>query len=437
MEEHSFYINRFSVRDFKVKELLYILVAILPVFLLTNKFIYGPIAAILLLAVVGMVNFFRGTPISIYNFKAMVLITIAGSYFLLSYFISNQTFRNLFSFGFLRYDGGFLFCYIAFFIFAVRFLNYEKALRYYFFALFIVFIFFGILGIFEYINAQHFLNVRLDDNYLGPIFVAQNQAHNATGSVYATVGVAAAAFFLEAKEKTLKIFYGSSFLIIAITLLITKSRGSIAGFLTGIVFIFLLSSRSILRLLRNIGILIAGFAASVFLTGTYQRITQMFSFTDASALNRFNLWEKAIILIKASPIFGVGFARYNDIPWNFDQLPLYKYSSLIKFYNGSRAIFNDTNAHNSYLGFMAETGIIGLILMMVFWIFVFYVFIKAYRVSSDIFEKKVYLSISGSIATLFILAISENYMTAPTLMMLLSVSIALGLGFLNDRRLKL
>ena len=414
-----------------VENIILILIGVMPVFLLTNKFSYGSIAVMLLLSVVSIIYFFKGTPLNIYHSRAIILLTITGSYFLFSYLISNQSIRNLFSFGFLRYDGSFFFCYLAFFIFAVGFVNYEKALKIYFTVLFLVFVIFGILGIFEYINNEQFFNVRIDDYYLGPIFTALNQAHNATGSVYAVVGVAAAAFFLESNEKSPKIYYASTFIIIVIALLITKSRGSFAGFVAGAVFVFLLSSKSLLKLLRNTGILIAALAAIVFITGTYNRILQMVSFSDASAINRFELWDKAITLIKTSPLTGIGFARYNDVAWDYSALPLYKYAPFISIYNKGGAVFNTTNAHNSYLGLMSETGIIGLILMMVFWVFIFYIFIKAYRKEKGIFAKQVFLSISGFIAALFILSISENYMTAPTLMLLLSVTISLAIGYLS------
>jgi len=164
------------------------------------------------------------------------------------------------------------------------------------------------------------------------------------------------------------------------------------------------------------------------------RVMQIFHIYDLSALTRFSLWDKAILLFKQSPIAGIGFARYNDVPWNFDRVPLSGNPGIFSMYTAGNYIFNDTNAHSSYLHFLAETGIIGLILVLAFWIFCFAIIYKAYRRSRDNFPRKVYLSVAGGIITLFMLSVTENYMTAPTVMLCLSMatSLAIGLSGIED-----
>ena len=131
---------------------------------------------------------------------------------------------------------------------------------------------------------------------------------------------------------------------------------------------------------------------------------------------------------------GIGFARYNDVPWNYDEVPLSGDQGLISLYTSENFVFNDTNAHSSYLHFLAEIGIVGLVLFMLFWVFCLIIFLKAYRQANNVFSKQVYLAVIGGIITLFFLSISENYMTAPTVMLCLATITSLAIGLSGTER---
>jgi len=123
-----------------------------------------------------------------------------------SYFVSGQSFSNLLSFQFLRFDGNFFFCYILFFIFAHPALDYKKLANYYFKFIFIVFTIFSIFGIIEYFQNNWSWMVYTEPD-VGKVYFALNFAHNATGSVYAIVCIFLLVFFLKEKEKKLKYLY--------------------------------------------------------------------------------------------------------------------------------------------------------------------------------------------------------------------------------------
>jgi O-antigen ligase len=415
------------VMNLRVKELSYILLGLLPAFILMNKFPYLAISVIVILLVMGVYYIIKDKEISVQHLRAGILLALLAFYLLLSYFVSGQPFINLFNYGFIRYDGNFFFSYAPFVILAVPFLNYRKAADVYFKFLFIAFALFAVLGVLEYINNMSSFMVRIDDIYVGPMFIALNNSHNATGSVFSIAGIFVLAFFLKSDRKE-KIAYGAIFILISIAIIITKSRGSLVAFAAGIFFLLLFGSGSFLKFLRNIFIIVVAAVPFIFITGTYGRIMQIFHIYDLSALTRFSLWDKAILLFKQSPIAGIGFARYNDVPWNFDKLPLTGNPGVFALYTSKNYIFNDTNAHSSYLHFLAETGVIGLILALAFWIFCFVIIFKAYRKTEDSFSGKVYLAIVGGIITLFVLSVTENYMTAPTVMTCLSMAASLALG---------
>lgn len=415
------------IMNFRLKELVYILLGLLPAFILMNKFPYLAISPIIILLIMSVYYFLKNKEISRQHLRVNILLGLLASYLLFSYFISGQPFINLFNYGFIRYDGNFFFSYAPFIILAVPLLDYRKAANVYFKFLFIAFTFFAVLGVLEYMNDISSFMVRIDDIYVGPMFIALNNSHNATGSVFSIAGIFALAFFLKSEKKE-KIAYGCIFMLISVALIITKSRGSLVAFAAGIFFILLFGSGSFLKFLRNISIIIVVAVPFIFVTGTYGRIVQIFHIYDLSALTRFSLWDKAILLFKQSPITGIGFARYNDVPWNFDRLPLTGNPGVFALYTSQNYIFNDTNAHSSYLHFLAETGVIGLVLALAFWIFCLIIIFKAYRRTEDSFSGKVYLAVIGGIITLFVLSVTENYMTAPTVMTCLSMATSLALG---------
>jgi len=431
----NLYKIRNKIANMEIKELVYLLIAFLPVFILMNKFPYLSVSLIVLLFFLSIIHFLKNRNISQQHVKINILLLSLSSYLIFSYLISRQPVINLFKYGFIRYDGNFFFSYAPFLILAIPFLNYKKAARIYFQFLFIAFTSFAVIGFFEYINGMSSFMVRVDDVYVGPMFTALNNSHNATGSVFSIVSIFAFAFFLESDNKG-KIAYACISILSFIALIMTKSRGSLVAFIIGVLFLLLIGSKSFLKFLRNILIMAAIITPLVFITGTYVRITQIFHIYDLSALTRFTLWDKAILLFKQSPILGIGFARYNDVPWNFNKIPLTGNPGVFSLYTSGNYIFNDTNAHSSYLHFLAETGVIGLILVLAFWIFCLVIIFKAYRRTSDNFSKKVYLSLIGGIITLFFLSITENYMTAPTVMLCLSFTTSLAVGLSGEEKEK-
>ena len=320
------YLNLKSInRKFRFEkaymELFYLLIFFLPVFLLANRFAYLYVLNIILLIFTSIAALIFKRKLNRFHMPVAGLLFVIYFYFILSYFLSGQTLSNFISFDFLRYDGGFFFCYLPFFIFLVPYFDYEKITDFYFNVLFLSFSLFAIFGLFEYLSGNHFLMIRTDDIYVGPMFVAINNSHNATGAVYCMVCIFALAFFLMS-DRFGKIAYGGIFLLNFIALFLTKSRGSLVGFVIGAVFILFITSKSLLKFFRNILILAIGAVPLVFVTNSYGRILEIFRRTDLNSLTRLVLWDRALYLFKQSPATGVGFGRFNDIIWHYDVVPL-------------------------------------------------------------------------------------------------------------------
>jgi O-antigen ligase len=74
------------------------------------------------------------------------------------------------------------------------------------------------------------------------------------------------------------------------------------------------------------------------------------------------VWVYAAKRFIQSPVFGIGFGRYNDFNLNLEGIKGVAYFAL-----GGNQVINESTAHNTYLHVLAESGIVGLFLLMWFW----------------------------------------------------------------------
>jgi len=438
-------INNFSKKkDTFIQIILNILVALPALFLLVNNYPYLMILSILLVLLMGII-FLLSKPLITNTHKIILLILfVIYIYFILSYFYSGQLISKLLAYNFIRNDGNFFFCYLPFFILAIPFFNYKKTIDIYFIFLFFIFTIFSLFGILEYISGKTSITIQTDVS-AGKMFTALNFAHNATGSVYAVVSLFALIFFLNEQKKKLKFIY----LVVLITclagLFLTKSRGSYIGFAVALVIILWINYRSLKKFFISISIFIAASIPLVFATGGYERIFQIFKFSKDiniayTTVVRLELWKKAWYLFSKSPIFGIGFGRFNDLD-SFNYYRLKGYPGILSLYTDSNYVFSASTAHNSYLQFLAETGIVGLGLLILFWILCYRIVYKAYNFSNNIYYKRIYLCALASIIALFALSFTENYMSSTTIIICVSMIISLSVGLFwqekNEYNLKL
>jgi len=104
---------------------------------------------------------------------------------------------------------------------------------------------------------------------------------------------------------------------------------------------------------------------------------------------RFELWAIALKAFKKSPIFGIGWCGFrSQYSWRFSSERSY-------------------HVHNTYLQILCETGIIGFMVFMIWFAFVFFITIKHYKLAIKIAEldkkRLCYLSFSLLYQTFFLL----------------------------------
>jgi O-antigen ligase len=424
-----------------IDKFLYIFIALPGLFLLVNEYPILAITSNLIVLFLGIFFLFARGSINSEHYRILGILSIIYVYFTLSYFISNQTLKNFFSYEFLRYDGSFYFSYMLFFALAVPFFNYKKAADLYFKFIFFTFSIFSLIAIYIYISKDFFMFFKHQGT--GDTFTALNFAHNASGSVYAVVSMFLVVFFLREKKRNLKILYAVMLIICIVGLFLTKSRGSYVGFAAGTLLVLWLNFRSIKKFIISILIVIIVSIPLIFISDAFNRIMQIFDLKEANISWRFVLWERALYMFRQNPILGIGFGRFNDVDFgsryndfSFRNLHFFAgYPKIVSFFVDRNYDFSNAHAHNSYLQYLAETGILGLGLLILFWVLVFKKMLAAYNTVNDEFSKKIFLCSLGSIAALFALAISENYFSAATVMMCISMVASLSIGiYWQERR---
>jgi len=415
-------------------KIIYLFIALPGLFLLVNEYPIFAVTSNLLVILLGLFFLFYRGSINSEHYRVLRILLIIYIYFTLNYFISGQTLKNFFSYEFLRYDGSFYFSYILSFALAVPYFNYKKVANIYFKFIFFTFSVFSLIAIYIYLTKNFFMFFKFQGT--GDTFTALNYAHNASGSVYAVVSIFLIVFLLREHKKSLKILYAVILVLCLVGLFLTKSRSSYAGFAVGVLVILWLNFRSIKKFIISILAMIAVSVPLIFLSDSFKRIMQIFDFKEANISWRFVLWERALYMFKQSPILGIGFARFNDVDFSsrlndfsFERLHVFiGYPKIVSFFMDPKYDFSNAHAHNSYLQYLAETGIVGLGLLIFFWIFIFKKILKGYNTIKDDFSKKVLLCSMGGIIALFTLALFENYFSAATVMMCLSMVTSLSIG---------
>ncbi len=128
--------------------------------------------------------------------------------------------------------------------------------------------------------------------------------------------------------------------------------------------------------IRQFLIVISGIFLAVVLTYPYlmERITQSFSKEDVGFRVRFWVYDGTIRMFISHPILGVGFGNFYY--WS----PRYLAQALHSSYGGIH-IRNELltlHAHNDFLELLAETGILGLAMICIFYFLWLFIYRKSY-----------------------------------------------------------
>jgi len=295
-------------------------------------------------------------------------IVICLAYWLLNYTWSVGDFQTLISYNFLRRDGALLVSYTAFLGFLGWSLKPGECRNFWIICILLLALIAvpGLVYCLHLFPYPYYIEelgvVSFDPNVGGRMFLGWYEAHNSAGGVYALGSVLALAIIHETRlSPKFKQFLWFLLCCCLGGLVFSYSRGGYLGFLLGIAFI--LPLRKVGKTLRvtiliSIPLILISVMTSTFLS-RIDTITDPYYGTNA---DRFRLWGEAFDDIAASPFIGIGFSRFNDRMVDFHGI-----KGLYWVGVGGEIINDDSNAHNSYLHFLAEGGIVGLLLTLRIW----------------------------------------------------------------------
>jgi O-antigen ligase len=164
------------------------------------------------------------------------------------------------------------------------------------------------------------------------------------------------------KEKEKKVFFGFMTVIMAVSLFFSLSRGGLISFFAGIaLFTLLMLQRDKgARKAWIMAFFVSGVLSYVVWLGI-DPIIERFYQTDVSGEERIVVWSSTLHAVKDFWLTGSG-------PGSFANLfPLYAPPSVRSMYD---------HAHNDYLEFFLETGLLGAVLLLTFAALMIYTVVK-------------------------------------------------------------
>jgi len=184
----------------------------------------------------------------------------------------------------------------------------------------------------------------------GP-FVNRNHFAGFTGMLIPlTLGVA---FTRQRRER--QALFGFFAVIMSVALFLSLSRAGILSFFAGIMvfFVFLLWQRLREKKLRALVLFLCILSLYLLFLGI-DPVVDRFYQTDIGSEERFTVWAATIRAFQDFPVTGTGLGTYMHV------FPLYSSDTSLQLYD---------HAHNDYLEFLLETGIIGGLLLCIFFFF--------------------------------------------------------------------
>lgn len=359
-------------------------------------------------------------PLAIYAFnKNKLARPVAWLYAFLALFLVSVLLYDplsLVEFGFYRRDGNFVISYAPLLVlplFSFTFDLKKHFRRFYLFAA----ILYGLLLIYHLVTAN--LLGGLNEAIFGGLFHAQN----AVGGFLSILGTLGWAYYYHRRNKK-ELFY---FLLIFVALAATYSRGSIVGLVLGITAWYCSIkgwTKTLILLLFvpvifTVGSLMIGYPFYKSQISTQNKveleIDSEVGQKNANVMIRlFYTFPQAYYVFLHSPILGTGVGSYDDRPFNFQEVIPY-----VQYNAQPQKDHTDSHAHHSYLQFLAEQGIVGLTLFLVFWISL-YLYLKRIKTEPLIRD---YLLIA--FFTITFASFTEHRITAPAMMLPFTISVGL------------
>jgi O-antigen ligase len=307
---------------------------------------------------------------------AKKLLVVAYFYWLLSYALTGATLENLVSFDFLRFDGALFIAYLPLLLVTDVRLDPLFIRR-------IVGVFLTIMSVVALVGLAEFFNGTIgslllsrlpeplqflhDASLSSDIFQGFFRAHNAAGGIYAMAALIAFSLLILGKNPTFRSVPTFWVACNFVGLVLTQSRTGYLGFVGALLLVFFRRRETRRNAFKySVLILVPLYYLLQVQPVVNQRTEAVSDLEDPNVVMRFVYYQRAFDDFVQSPIIGTGFGRFNDDLKGFVGIP-----NLVFVATSGQSVNDDLHAHNSYLHFLAEGGIIGMGLMLSVWISTF------------------------------------------------------------------
>ncbi|MGA2809779.1 MAG: O-antigen ligase family protein [Candidatus Acidiferrum sp.] len=351
---------------------------------------------------------------------AKKFLLAAYIYWFLSYALTGASLSNFFSFEFLRFDGALFIAYLPLFLFSdvcldPRFVRRSVAL--FLTATSLV----ALLGLAEFVDTTIVpfglaslpepLQLLHSASTAADIFHGFFRAHNAAGATYAMASLISFSLLVRGADSSLAAWPALWLAANFVGLALTQSRTAYVAFLGALVLVLVRRGPALKKLLKFGGFILLPLVYFLLVQPVVnQRTEEVSNLEDPNIVLRFAYYQRAVADFLESPIVGTGFGRFNDEFKVFTGIP-----HVVFVATGGDSVNDDSHAHNSYLHFLAEGGVLGLALMLAVWIATFrWLGRKREMFEEGSFGNSLALAIQSCIVLEFLMSFTEHMMGTAT-----------------------
>jgi hypothetical protein len=146
---------------------------------------------------------------------------------------------------------------------------------------------------------------------------------------------------------------------------------------------------------------------------------------DVTTLVRIMLWVYASKRVVDSPLFGMGWGRFND-----KNLVMLEAGPILAVAAEGEKVFSTANAHNSYFQLLSESGLLGLFLYLAVWISLFRRCYKAEQIFFPVQSaRSYYVACQGLTIYILSCALTGHALASPSVMVPVVTILGVGMAY--------
>lgn len=148
---------------------------------------------------------------------------------------------------------------------------------------------------------------------------------------------------------------------------------------------------------------------------------------DVTTLVRIQLWTYAAKRFFDSPLFGMGWGRFNDRNVILVDMP-----GVLTFAPGGTQTLSTSNAHNSYFHLASESGLIGLVMYISVWVWMYIRVHRGSKILHSFRNTRAYLvACEGLIVYALACALTGHALASPSVMIPVLCIVGTGIAYLR------